>query len=185
MSNGYKLIFWGIFIATFNFRFGIMTILPTFIGFIIISSGLNLIIKETHINSFKRAKTYSDILSILLFASGLLPLFRIDLSSHIFYRFIPIVYMSIEILLFYKIFEGAIEKQKLEKKKKSTYDFTNKLSFYLVVSILNTIIMSFSLALNIFWALSITSFIIIILRIFLMTIMNRLKKIYMENPEAH
>lgn len=53
MSEGYRKIFWGIFIATFNINIGMVKILPSFVGFLIISSGLKLILQEAGTESFK------------------------------------------------------------------------------------------------------------------------------------
>ena len=57
MYEGLSKILWGIFIATFNINLGPIKILPAFVGFMVIASGINTIYNEHHIDEFKK---YND-----------------------------------------------------------------------------------------------------------------------------
>lgn len=183
MSEGYRKIFWGIFIATFNINIGIVKILPAFVGFIVISSGINNILQEANYDSFKKAKRYSDYTGLILFLGGILSLSGVNLESNIFIQLLPIAYLTLELLLFYKVFEGSIEK--LSHDDESTlamlvYEFENKQRFYIISSIIINLFLMFSITFN--WeSQTFAAILLIILRIFLMTSMSRLKKLYLED----
>ncbi|MBO0566575.1 hypothetical protein EXQ36_19290 [Clostridium botulinum] len=81
MENGYKKIFWGIFIIIFNVDLGIIKILPPFIGFIIILSGISSLYKESQIESFNKAKIFAIIISIIAIIGEIMRFFSIELSS--------------------------------------------------------------------------------------------------------
>lgn len=187
MSEGYRKIFWGIFIATFNIKLGIVKILPAFVGFIIISSGINILIEETKLESFKKGKLYSNILAFVLFFGGLPALLGANLESNIFYQLIPVVYLTLELLLFYKVFEGSIEKLYIENPEFAK-DYESKLNFYIIASIINNVLLCIVLVFNFENILTaFTGIVVLVLRIFLMTSMSRLKKLFLndENPEVN
>ena len=187
MSEGYRKIFWGIFIATFNIKIGIVKILPAFVGFIIISSGINILIEETNIESFKKAKRYSNYTGLLLFLGGVISLSGINLEANILIQLSPIIYLILELLLFYKVFEGSIESLSREENTlEMVNEFISKQRFYTIASIIINLLLcigiTFNLGIQTFGAI-----LLIIIRIFLMTSMSRLKKLYLEdeNPEAN
>lgn len=185
MSEGYRKIFWGIFIATFNINIGMVKILPSFVGFLIISSGLKLILQEAGTESFKKAKKYSDYTGLLLFLGGVLSLSGITLEVNIFMQLLPIIYLALELLLFYKVFEGSIEYLRHDDEATLamlTYEFENKQRFYIIASIIINLFLMFSITFNL-RSQTFAAFLLIILRIFLMTTMSRLKNLYIENDE--
>lgn len=189
MSEGYRKIFWGIFIATFNIKIGIVKILPAFVGFIIISSGINILIEETNIESFKKAKRYSNYTGLLLFLGGVISLSGVNLEANILIQLLPIIYLTLELLLFYKVFEGSIEKLSYDNNPTLAmlvYEFENKQRFYTISSIIINLFLMFSITFN--WvSQTFAAILLIILRIFLMTSMSRLKNLYLndENPEVN
>lgn len=188
MSEGYRKIFWGIFIATFNIKIGIIKILPAFVGVLIISSGINILIEETKIESFNKGKQYSNILAVIMFFGGLLPFLGLNLESNILNQLIPIVYLTIELLLFYKVFGSSIEKLYKDKNDDIAKEYESKLSFYIIAMIINNVLLCLVLTFNIENLLTaISSIGALILRIFLMTSMSRLKNLYLNdiNPEGN
>lgn len=65
MSDNFNKIFWGIIITLFNFNIGWLNILPDFIGYGLMISGLSYLYNETKYKEFYIAKNISVIFFIL------------------------------------------------------------------------------------------------------------------------
>ena len=110
MKDGYKKVFWGLFITTFNIRLGIITIFPAFVGWIIVSTGLSDINEKSLDGDFSRVKTKSMILIILTLFGSLLSAFGgYIVESSILFSFFPVLLMSIELSLFHRLIEAFID----------------------------------------------------------------------------
>lgn len=72
MEKGYKKIFWGFLITIFNINIGPVNLLPNFIGYYFIGSGLNLIYEEFENDNFKRANTISNFLMAYSLIMGII-----------------------------------------------------------------------------------------------------------------
>ena len=62
-AKGYKLLFWGMIFLTFNINLGFINILPDFLGYILIYSGLNILSSQHKL--FIKGKIYALILILL------------------------------------------------------------------------------------------------------------------------
>lgn len=109
MSNGYKKIFWGIFFATFNITFGIITILPAFVGWIIVASGIAELSENSDPEEFSQAKNISFILIGVTLVGSLLDLMGVSqMNPPVALLFFPLVLLTIELLLFHRLLEASV-----------------------------------------------------------------------------
>lgn len=166
MYNGYNKIFWGIFIATFNIKLGMIKILPGFIGFMIILSGMGSLYRHTHIESFNRAKIFGIMTVIGTFIGFFLSIQAMRFS--IFSQLLIVFYTVMEVIMFYKYIEGSIEYFNNNNYEEWANECIKKLRFYTVVSITNLILLNFTLMFNITYLHILVGIIFIVLRIYLM-----------------
>jgi hypothetical protein len=160
---GFVNLFWG-FIFLFDFRLGGFDILPDFIGYIFIYSGL---IRLTNIN--ERFKTVKSISLLLVFLS-IPEIYQIS-TTHLLGYFAGILLAAIclittllQIVLVYNICQGIIEMANERGNFQLLSKAKNRWLLYLVVNI--TIIAGTALPLILvvlFWPLIILSFISYIL----------------------
>ena len=109
MKDGYKKVFWGLFITTFNIKLGIITILPAFLGWIIASNGFSELNKKTLAGDFSRAYTLSMILIIVtLFSSLISVLGGSQIGTSISISYYPLLIMAIELVVFHSMLAAAI-----------------------------------------------------------------------------
>ncbi|EKO1912249.1 hypothetical protein PZQ55_001290 [Clostridium botulinum] len=176
MGNGYKKILWGIFIATFNINLGIIKILPPFIGFIIILSGISSLYKETQIDSFNKAKIFAIIMNVIATIGEFTRFFSIELTNSFVFNGVYIVFSNtIELLMFYKLFDGSIEYLNDNNKSELACESIKKLRFYIITSVINIILLNFTLISNIKILNIIVLVMLIILRTYLMMSISSLK----------
>ena len=184
MDKGYQKIFWGLFIVSFNITLGIIKILPAFIGWMVILSGINILYEEFKSESLEVAAKYSRYLIALSLIGGALSLFGgSTINSSIIFTFYPIVVMIFELLMAYKVLEGSIEYLRLKNLDETAIDFEKNLRTYIVFYIIFTLSFCIALSLNLGYLLAITAIFALILRISLMGMINRMKKLDFNNDE--
>ena len=86
MEQSYKKIFWGFLITIFDINLGPVNILPDFLGFIIISSGLGELITAYENTNFKTAKKTTNFLAF--YSIAVFVLFSIFLNFDYKYKLI-------------------------------------------------------------------------------------------------
>lgn len=178
MDKGYQNIFWGLFIISFNITLGIIKILPAFVGWMVILSGINILSEEFKSESFEVAAKYSGYLIALSLAGGALTLFGgSTINSSIILSFYPIIVMIFELLMAYKVLEGTIEYLRLKSLDEIAIDYEKNLRTYIVFYIIFTLSFCIALSLNLGYLLTITAICALILRISLMGMINRMKKL--------
>ncbi|MBO0528464.1 hypothetical protein EXQ30_14185 [Clostridium botulinum] len=178
MENGYKKIFWGIFIIIFNVDLGIIKILPPFIGFIIILSGISSLYKESQIESFNKAKIFAIIISIIAIIGEIMRFFSIELSSFFIFNGVCIVFSKIiELLMFYKLFDSSIEYLNDNNQCDLACENIKKLRFYIIASVINIIFLNLTLISNIKILNIIVLVMLIILRTYLMVLISSFKNV--------
>ncbi|CDI48197.1 hypothetical protein [Clostridium tetani] len=181
MYNEYNKIFWGIFIATFNIKLGPIKIVPAFIGYIIILSGLSSLYKITHIKSFNKAQVFAVIISIITALGEFMEFSSIESINLFLFNEICIVFYSVmELLMFYNFFDASIEYLNNNNHCNLACETIKKLRFYIIVSAINIIFLNFTLIFNITFLNIIIPIILIILRIYLMMLIYRFKNIFVE-----
>lgn len=179
MYRGYREILWGIFIATFNIKFGIIKILPASVGFLLISMGIKTIYEETKLELFQKAYNTGILIAAMSFIGGIVDYFSYNsIYDSISMSIWSIIRSIIELILFFKILESSIEYLSSNNYLELANDNIGKLRVYTILSILNITIMSFALLFNFYVLISTTAIIGIILRIFMMVLINRLKNFF-------
>jgi len=181
MYNGYNKVFWGIVIVTFHINLGMVKIVPPFIGFAIILSGVSLLYKETNIESFERAKMFTIIKITISIIGEVMEALSIELTNFFMLNEVWMVFHSvIELLIFYKLFEAAIEHFNNTNSFDLAEETIRKLKSYIIVSVIGIIFLNFSYTFNIAYLKAIVGIAFLILRIYLMTIVNGFKKHYIS-----
>ncbi|MCR1972055.1 hypothetical protein [Clostridium cochlearium] len=185
MYNEYNKIFWGIFIATFNIKLGSVKILPAFIGYIIILSGISSLYKITHIESFNKSKTFAIIISIITILGEFIEFLSIKSNNLFLFNEICIVFSSVmELLMFYNLFNASIEYFNNNNQWDLAYETIKKLKFYIIVSVLNIIFLNFTLVFYITFLNIIVPITLIILRIYIMKLIYRFKNMFVKELQT-
>lgn len=180
MDKGYSRIFWGLVIATFNIKLGVIKILPAFVGFLIIYSGVKLLYEEIPSESFKAAKTISLNAAIIYFISEAIALIAPQLEYSIYSSLLIIIASIIELLTVKKIIQGSVEYLNeidkdilanlfIKKEKKYTLLYSISIAVLAYVLIFNIQILNASVAIA-----------LIFLRVYVMSMINNLKKFHLH-----
>lgn len=175
MRKGTKQIFWGILIATFNLRLGGLTILPAFVGWMMVASGLSKLEEHAPDSGFAntRSKAYllvgASLLGSLLSLSGANPpAFAIPLALY------GAVVMIIELVLFHHLLEAAVQRfQSLERTQEAQI-FTDKDRTYLLLIGSSLILVILGITFQHAGASLIGALLAIITRIYLLTVISAL-----------
>lgn len=176
MEKGYKRIFWGVFIATFNIKLGAITILPAFVGWVVIYNGINMLMEEFKTKSFEKAIKYSKYLIGVSIIGELISIFAgTSINSFIIFNYYPILMSILELLIIFHIIDGSMEY--LNEKEIDTYpsDYEVNLKTYTIFFVISSVLMCIGITLN-NYLLMIGAIIAILLRISTMVMMNNLKK---------
>ncbi len=138
MANGYKNIVLGLILATFHINLGTLPIIPSFIAWIIVATGVELIGEAEGQLSFNRSKKACIALIILT----LLDLIKtnLDISLGSSYMLSMLVAL-IELVFVYYFFRGVT--QMFEAKGKVDYACENEriLSGYTVLQVIGILIL--------------------------------------------
>lgn len=110
MRDGYRKIFWGLFFATFNIKIGIITILPGFVAWIIVATGLSELDKETKDEDFSRPYTLCAALVIVAILGDLISFLGISVFEiPILLSYYPLLALAIELALFHNLLNTSIQ----------------------------------------------------------------------------
>ncbi|NLC03854.1 MAG: hypothetical protein GX787_06190 [Tissierellia bacterium] len=185
MYEGLNKMLWGIFLATFSINLGPVSILPSFIGFMIISSGINTIYVEHHYEDFKKALDFSRITIALALFSGLIDFFTAgNYQYSIIMQVWTIVLMVVELFMFYNFFIGTIKYFDSIENLEVAERVMASSRMYLIVFISSITFLSFVLLFNVGGLYTLLAIVFIILRISLMVIISGLKKdLIPSNPD--
>lgn len=119
MEYGYKKIFWGFLITLFDFNLGPVNILPDFIGYFIIGSGIYKLYEEFESKNFKIANSLANFLMCYSLFMSVLDygfsnhLIGTDLNSHpikiIIDMVLSIFVSSLFLIMAFNIISGTID----------------------------------------------------------------------------
>ncbi|MGF7057949.1 hypothetical protein [Brassicibacter mesophilus] len=178
MHKGYQKIFWGIFLATFNIKLGSIKILPSFIAFIIVSSGISYLLKDYPSKTLEKAQTFARLLIALSFI-GESASFIIGYreANFILIQIWPVIFSIFELLMVYKILEGSVEYLSAYLYMDIAEEYTKKIRVYIILFIVMEIYLCFVLTFNAGYLIIFGAIAAIILRIWFMIMINHLKKV--------
>lgn len=180
MEKGYKNIFWGLFIATFNINFGFIKVLPAFVGWMILHSGIDILKEEFKSESFVKGGKYSKFLIVLSIIGGLISL---NINAFFLFKYFPIFVEVLELLTIFYIIEGSIEYLKANEVKVYPAQYEANLKTYTISFCIVTLLISIGLTLN-NSILSIGAILAIVLRIVVMVMINNFKKMILDESST-
>lgn len=184
MYDGYNRIFWGILLTTFSINLGPIKILPTFVGFLFIVSGLNVLYEESSLEEFKNIKSMGIIVTLLSFIGGIIGFLTQTGMDYSFLNTIWIIgFMIIELVYFFRIIGTSIGYLNDKDYGDIKEEYIIKLRRYTIFSILNTCFLSIVLILNFKVYFTIGAIIAIVLSIYMMTMVYGIRNIF-TNPDA-
>jgi len=179
MEQGYHKIFWGVFITSFNINLKFIKILPAFVGWMVVLSGIKILSESYKTDSFELAAKLSKYLIGLSLLGELISMFSvINLKRFILLDFMLIVVLILELLVVYKILEGSIEYLKANEIKIYP-QYEGSLRNYTIFFVIATILICIGMTLN-NSAMVIGGILAFILRISVMVMMSNLKKLDMK-----
>jgi hypothetical protein len=188
MEGGYKKIFWALFFVTFHLNIGPLQLLPPFIGWLILLSGLQeltLALQNSSVSteSFERAKTFGRILVGLTLIGTLGALASAgELMETPIMTFYPMLVIALEITTFFHILQGTHEIFSVLGFKERKEESEGKLRTYLLMVLPSTVLLTFSLFFNHSLSMLIGVLLGLIAVIYLLVFFHQVKKFWIEDP---
>lgn len=188
MERGYKKIFWALFFVTFHLNLGPLQLLPPFVGWLILLSGLQELtsaLQNSSVStvSFERARTFGQVLVGLTLMGTLVSLASTgEMMESPVLTFYPVVVIALEIITFFHILEGTHNIFATLGFKEREGETEVKLQTYLLIVIPSTVLLTFSLFFNHSTSMFIGVLLGIIAVISLLVFFHRIKKFWMEDP---
>ncbi len=188
MERGYKKIFWALFFVTFHLNIGSLQLLPPFMGWLILLSGLQELtsaLQNSSIStaSFERGRTSGRILVglTLLGTLGSLGTGGDWMEAPVM-TFYPIIIIGLEIITFFYILEGTHEIFSALGFNERKEESEGKLRTYLLMVIPSGVLLTFALFFNHSFSMVIGVLLGLIAVIYLLVFIHQVKKFWMENP---
>lgn len=180
MFDGYNKIFWGSLIMTFHINIGVIKILPSFVGLILISNGVGILYREAQNPKFDEAKKWVLVALVLSIVSEILRFMYSGSEGQGSLIFViwTLVYLIIELLFIFKILEATIEELDVQGYSDLAVEFVGKQKIYTIFYIISSIFMIISMTYIINSLGVIAGLIAFGLRIYIIVLINRLKKLY-------
>ena len=155
MEKGYKKVFWGFLITIFDINIGSINILPDFIGYFIMGSGIYTLYSEFKNDNFKIANTlanflmgYSLIMGIVEYAIST-NIIGSGLYEHPVYIIIgfilSIVISAVILIMAFKIISGFIDLYFHREMEDEANILINKQKKYTILTIIGLLLISVSL----------------------------------------
>lgn len=185
MEQGYKKIFWGFLITVFDINIGPINILPDFIGYYIIGSGIYIIYEKFENNNLKTANTkanflmcYSLIIGIIKYAinSNILGGGLYEHFVYIIIEFILTIFISSVVLFMaFKIISGTIDLYLHMELKEEAILLQNKQKNYTVLTIIGLILITISLNISNEYFITAATIYLIIVNLYFAAIIKNIK----------
>lgn len=187
MAEGYRRIFWGILVATFNISIGPLKILPAFVGWLMVMSGLSRFEQHLEEGTYATIRRKTMVLVGLSLGGAILTFGSYgELGHQPLLLFMPLVVMIAELVVFHGILAISVEVLQERQCREQAEETIGKDRTYLVLMGLSLVLLIGALTfghrgINFFAAiLGIAS------RIYLLVTMVYLRKVHegQEAPDA-
>jgi len=177
MAEGYKKIFWGILISTFHVTIGMLTILPPFIGWIVVLTGISVLEEQKSDEMFSSPKKGMLVLIILSLGGIFLSfLGNHNMENYIPIMFLPLIAEAVELIVFHKILEASVH-YFIERDQHETANiYISKDKTYIIIMAITFLLTVISITFNLTTMNMIGAVAFIISRIYLLTAMSALRK---------
>ena len=182
MVEGFRTIFWGIFFVTFHINLGPIAILPLFVGYMIVSRGINHLREEFDTVHFEKARRISFWLTLLGVFSFLL--IWSPVQNTILLSYYPLLFSILELLLVYNLLEGSIERFITGDNKDVADNYRSEQRTYIVFMTIYIIGMCIAITIGENTLAFVMLIIGLFLRLWLMVMLGRLKRSCGELPET-
>lgn len=185
MKSGTKQIFWGILIATFHLNLGGLTILPAFVGWSVVASGLSKLEEHAPESEFGRTRSKAYLLVGASLLGSLLSLY--GASAYAFA--IPLALygagvMVIELALFHHVLEAAVQRFQSLHQTQEAQLFTGKDRTYLLLMGVSLVLVILSITFQHAGASLMGALLAIATRIYLLTVISALGNTAPDNEAA-
>lgn len=180
MDKGYHKIFWGLILLSFHINLGPVRIVPGFVAWIIIITGVEVLQQCFESQSFNDGSKYAKIILGISIIGGLISLFYgQNIINSVLYSYVPIITVILELLFANKILEGSIESLRANEMEAKALDLGDSQKLYIKLYTAATIGLTIAITFKIGSLMTITAIFSLIIRIFLMSMINNLKKTYL------
>ena len=135
MTHGYNMVFWGLFFSMFHINLGRLEVLPSFVGFLMVASGVKDIMSVCDNKAFYQSLKYAYILSGILVIGFILPfLGETGISEN---SILNIIWTNgiiiLEILFTVKLIEGSIELLRERNIEDEALRYKNKIRNFIII----------------------------------------------------
>lgn len=177
MTLGYKKIFLGVFIATFNIKFGIITILPAFVGWIVVLTSFSEFEKTDYGRNFSRLRINAMMLVAASLGGGIWSLIANNNAG----TFLPLMYyplflLALELMLFHKILEESVHCFNAMNQQDIADKYTGKDRIYIILTGISMALLAITYTINHELTGLLGAILVIISRGYLLSVMNALSK---------
>lgn len=177
MTTGYKRIFWGILIATFHITIGIITILPAFVGWVVVLQGLSELEEGAPGGDFARPRMSAIILIVASLGGGILSLIGgSNIDSFLPMLFYPVFVTALELVVFHKILEVSVHHFNGMNQQEISDRYTGKDRTYIILTGMTMVLLAISITFNHETAGFLGAAMAVVSRIYLLTVINSLSK---------
>ncbi len=177
MGEGYNKIFWGLFITTFKLTIGMLTILPAFIGWILILSGISELKEESFSGDLSKPRIIALILIFTSLLGGLLPFVGgVYLDRVLNFTFYPLITLVLEFVLFQLILEESVENFRSLQREDSVDFYIKKDRTYILLMGIAMVLLTISLITNYYVASLSGIGMVLLTTIYLLTVIYSLSK---------
>lgn len=185
MEQGYKKIFWGFLITIFNINLGPINILPNFLGYLIIGSGLNLIQNEFANSNFKTANKASNFL--VLYSIFTYIIFSMIFNDgyqyeNIIEKGVSVFGSSINLIMAFNIFSGTIEFYINKEQRVYADDIKNTQKVYTILNVIGLLLMAVSINIsNEVYNLVSVIYYLLVIQLYFASVINKISKTFNEH----
>ncbi|MDD6795895.1 MAG: hypothetical protein PUE01_10890 [Clostridiaceae bacterium] len=171
MINGYKKMLIGFIFVTLNVNIGSVSILPDFVGYILILSGINIELERRANNELELASKFCKILILMSTISFGLDIVYFNQGYKMpLYMIWICILMIMEIIMVYNLLYGS--KDLLEN---MNYDCLKLANMYVIISAVNLVLININLVFMASIIRIITAIIAILLKLKIISLCNKLQ----------
>lgn len=178
MDSGYLKILIGILLATFHINLGAVQILPPVLGWFVVTLGASDLLEKFPNTPFKNASLLSKAILSYTLITDAVAFFNPSLfSASSMFRFAPVIYAIIHLVFVYHILEGSILYVRSLNREDLEKSLVARTGTFIVLYLVNSLVLCYSLAFYGSVFLNITAAAGVILNLWLMLMMNEMRKL--------
>lgn len=177
MDKGYHKIYWGLIFLSFHINLGPIKVIPAFVSWLIILLGVDILQKNYDSSSFKDSVIFIKILILVTVIGDLISMLQISpIYNSIIFSYLPILVMVLELIFASKVLEGSIEALRAEDKEDKALLLEYNQGYFIKLYTFAILGLILGLTLSHKILLTLGAIYALIISIFLISIINRLKK---------